>query len=265
MALFRRRRDDGVVASPPGPVTRADIAQRLTAAAPGSGGTAADRLVPAVRYATRPEPDAAIDVAQTKFGGAPDLPQGTPWPMWTTPEGERRALQFFAQIDLAGATAAAPGPLPFPADGQLSFFADFDPAGGPTSEHVAAAVLFSPRHSVFVRCALRMVPLPTAELAPVGIWSWPVPADAGELEGVEKGYEMDLAAQVGERHPLSGRHQLGGHLRSPRPLPAGEIAVLQLGTDDAVEMPWHAGLFVWSVKEAEAAVGEWTAARFSLA
>jgi hypothetical protein len=239
--------------------------QRLTASAPAPGRVAADHLAPAVRYATRPEPDAAIDVAQSKFGGAPDLPQGTAWPMWTTPEGERRALQFFAQVDLAEAAAATPERLPFPADGQLSFFADFDPAGGATAEHVAAAVLFSPRDSLFVRCALRMAPLPTAQLAPIGAWTWPVPPDAGELEAVEKGYMVELQVQAPEHYQLTGRHQLGGHVRSARVLPDDEIAVLQLGADDAIEMPWHAGLFVWSVKAADAAAGDWSAGRFSLA
>ncbi|HVL27000.1 MAG TPA: hypothetical protein VM390_02540 [Acidimicrobiales bacterium] len=56
----------------------------VLAAAPHLAGS----LLPAVRFATRKEPDAGMDVGHTKLGGAPDLPRGTAWPSWDAPGGE---------------------------------------------------------------------------------------------------------------------------------------------------------------------------------
>ncbi|MGH9280050.1 MAG: DUF1963 domain-containing protein, partial [Acidimicrobiales bacterium] len=261
VAFLRRRRDD-VVASPgpAGPMTRDALAQRL--------GARGDRLLPAVRYATRRQPDAAIDIGQSKVGGAPDLPQGTSWPLWTTPGGERLPLQFFAQLDLAEAAAAAPGPLGLPETGLLSFFADFDPEGKPRSDAVTATIRYSPADSLFVRCALRLMPLQTAHLAAIGAWSWPVPPDGDGLDPLALEYDLDLSAQVPERYELTGHHQLFGHNRFGASSDDA-VPVLQLDCDGAREFCWeHAGAggaLVWSLPRTDIAAREWAAGRFSLA
>jgi hypothetical protein len=76
----------------------------------------------------------------TKLGGSPEVPEGISWPYrpalphvdafrawigddrladcWGTPQ----PLTFFAQVDLASAAAAYPGPWPLPSRGRLYFF-----------------------------------------------------------------------------------------------------------------------------------------------
>jgi uncharacterized protein YwqG len=207
---------------------REDVARRLVAASPSTGSYLAPNLLPAVRLASRRLPEAAIDLGQSKFGGSPDLPYGTPWPCWTTPQGERRPLQFFAQVDLTAASAAAPAPLGFPTEGQLSFFADFHAAGegGITGlypwERDGSTVLYSPTDVPFVRCSPRIDPLPSGQLLPVGRWTWPSSApedtdlpdaDYDALDVLEQELEAELRAEVSELWQLSARHQLGGHAR----------------------------------------------------
>lgn len=55
-------------------------------------------------------------LGDSRLGGWPDLPAGTPWPIW-----QDRPMAFLAQINLAAAHAAQPG-LKLPAQGLLSFF-----------------------------------------------------------------------------------------------------------------------------------------------
>jgi uncharacterized protein YwqG len=51
---------------------------------------------PSVRLRRAAADDAEIPVGATKFGGSPDLPAGTPWPM-----RDRRPLGFVGQVALA--------------------------------------------------------------------------------------------------------------------------------------------------------------------
>ena len=55
-------------------------------------------------------------LADSRFGGWPDMPQGEAWPQW-----EGRPMAFIAQINLAQAHAAQPG-LALPSSGLLQFF-----------------------------------------------------------------------------------------------------------------------------------------------
>jgi uncharacterized protein YwqG len=258
VALFRRRRDVVVVAepSPPRPMTRDEVAQRLL--------ISVDSLRPAVRYATRREPDAGIDIAQSKLGGAPDLPRGTRWPMVTT-QGEPRPLQFFAQLDLAEASATAPSPLGLPADGQLSFFADFDSSGRPTADPESPTILYSPSDSQFARCSLRLVPLPTAQLAPVGVWSWSGVKKGADSEAFNQEYEAEVRHRAPERYQFTGRHQLGGHSESEDKFGDDEVALFQLDSDDTVEIAWGAegssSRLVWVLRSADLARSDWGASR----
>jgi hypothetical protein len=248
-------------------MARDEVARRLLSAAPTVGPQLVEGLLPAVRYATRREPDAAIDIAQSKIGGAPDLPRGVVWPNWITPEGERRALQFFAQIDLGEAAAASPASLGLPEAGQLSFFADFEPGGEPTSHPGAANILYSPPDSQFFRCALRMAPLPTAHLIALSAWSWAVPPQDVDLAEFEQSYEASLHALAPERYGVTGRHQLGGHVRS-NPDRAGDgFVVLQLDSDATLEIAWGRAAtdsLLWTLQRGDVAGGQWAAGRFGV-
>ncbi|MGH9226983.1 MAG: DUF1963 domain-containing protein [Acidimicrobiales bacterium] len=264
--LFRRRRDDVVVEPEPvvpvGPAPRGEVAQRLQSVAPDSGRQLADGLLPAIRFAIRREPDVAIDIARSKLGGAPDLPRGTFWPSWTRPDGEKQLLQFFAQVDLAEAAAAAPSELGLPADGLLSFFADFDPENG-SVPRPEAVVFYSPANSQFARCSLRMVPVATAQLHPLGTWSWPASSDGAGLKAFEQEHESGLHTQAPEHYHVTARHQLGGHISG-----ADGFVLLQFDSDPTMEVAWGqaggAGRLVWTMPAADMASRNWSTGRFSL-
>ena len=304
--LFRRRE----VRAEPEPARRADreeVARRLMGAAPAGGPALAASLLPAVRFATRRVPEAAIDHGQSKLGGSPDLPHGSAWPCWTTPQGDRRPLQFFAQVDLAAVAAAAPAPLGFPTEGQLSFFADFEVdahsiTGRYPWEREGAIVLYSPPTAPLTRCSPRMQPLPSGQLQPIGVWTWPsspdhavVPAGEGDaLEGVQRGLEAELRAEAPELWHVTARHQLGGrarYIREPveeevvrmlaglhpngapvdqaaweraRPQVADWRVVLQLESDPTLEVAWgDQGTIWWSARHADIAAGIWDAGVFT--
>jgi uncharacterized protein YwqG len=276
--------------------------------APTAGGYVAASLLPAVRWAIKREPDAAMDLGQSKFGGAPDLPAGSTWPMWTNRDGERRPLQFFAQLDLASATAAAPAPLGLPPDGLLSFFADFGLNGeGITGlypwEQEGARIIHSPSDVRLSRCSLRMEPLPSAQLAPVGIWTWDAtpPADQemtdaefDALDALDQQMEAELRSLVPRGCELSGRHQLGGHAKyiqhpveeevvqalagcfagsggfdssaweRARPQVREWRTILQLDSESHLEVMWgDVGTLWWAARHEDVAADRWDAAMFN--
>jgi hypothetical protein len=277
---FFRRREAPVEPAPAGPPGREEVSRRLAAAAPALGARLAAELRPAVRLAIRREPDAAMDIGNSKFGGAPDLPRGTAWPMRDGPDGTRLPLQFFAQIDLGDAAAAAPAPLGLPAEGQLSFFADFAadrdrPGPGQPWHGDRVAVLYSPPRSLCVRCSPRLAPLPSGQLHPLGRWTWPSPvsdgmagtdADRRALADVDAVYEAELRAAVPEGWSFTGRHQFGGHPRSAVD-PAGSwCLLLELDSDEILEVDWgERGTVWWAVRDEDLAAGRWDAGRFGFA
>ena len=227
--------------------------------APGAARELTEGLLPTVRYATRREPDVAIDFGQTKLGGAPDLARGTYWPAITGADGERKLLQFFAQVDLAEALAAAPAEFDWGVSaGLLSFFAALEPGADPPPGEVPCAVLLSSLNVPMARLGLRIEPLACAQLAPVGTWTWPPLAALPALDG---DIEADLLLRTEEPYHLTARHQLGGHC--PVPLPDGEVALFQFDSDSSLELTWGAaaGAVVWSLSRASLAAGDWTAAK----
>jgi hypothetical protein len=216
----------------------------VLAAAPHLAGS----LLPAVRFATRKEPDAGMDVGHTKLGGAPDLPRGTAWPSWDAPGGEHRLLQFVAQVDLGVAAAAAPAPLGLPADGLLSFFADH-PGGS------ASIILYTPASEPLVRCGLRMEPIPPAQLRPLPLWTWPSGND-----DLAAAVEARLRPALPEGWHVSGRHQLGGHGLAPTE--PGWRLLLQIDADNTLEL--HLGSLRWTVPSDALAAARWDAHAFAL-
>lgn len=215
----------------------------VLAAAPHLAG----HLLPAVRYAARREPDAGMDLGQSKLGGAPDLARGTPWPCIDLPDGEHRYLQFFAQVDLGAAQAAAPAPLGLPAEGLLSFFADH-PSGD------ASVVLYTSPSEPLVRCGLRMEPVPPAQLRPLPVWTWP-DSETGPTADVES----RLRGGLPDGWHVLARHQLGGH--GIVPAGPGRRLILQVDTDDALEL--DLGILAWTASADDVESGRWDAATFT--
>jgi len=79
-----------------------------------------------------------IPIAASKYGGLPDLPEGTPWPMATAilphkPVGHTYPLTFVAQINFAEATPFLGDDPTWPREGLLSFF--FDAVCCPVGDH----------------------------------------------------------------------------------------------------------------------------------
>ncbi len=79
-----------------------------------------ERLLPAIALTATRSDDRDIAVGASKFGGAPDVPEGFDWPMW-----DERPLGFVAQINL---DEIAPFDVQnlLPSSGLLSFFYCFD-------------------------------------------------------------------------------------------------------------------------------------------
>ncbi len=241
---------------PAGPMARREVAERVR--------LAPEQLRPVVRYAVRREPDVAIDIGRSKVGGAPDLPRGTLWPSWVPAGGEKRLLQFFAQLDLAEAAAAAPAELGLPACGLLSFFADFDPASGSVPGSVpgpeAVAILYTPAEALLLRLGLRMVPVATAQLHPLGTWYWPSPADGAAFD---REHEAGLRERAPNHYEMTARHQLGGHAGDDD---GANLPLLQLDSDPLLELAWGPGgapaRLLWTVPAAGVARHDWAGAGF---
>jgi hypothetical protein len=271
-----------------GPAPREEVEGRLLSAAPVAGPHLVESLRAAVRFAVKREPDAAMDICHSKIGGAPDLPQGTRWPMWTAPSGERRPMQFFAQVNLADATAKAPGPLDLPSEGHLSFFADYGiDDGGITGrdgwETGGSVVLYSAPGEHFVRCSPRIAPLPSGELMPLGVWTWSpllpdgvaMPdAEARALDALHQAREAELRGEVPDLWFLSGRHQLGGHVRFVRRPQDYDVVgtsaewrlLLQLDSEPIVESRFGEGgdTLWWAARVADISAGVWDQGRFTV-
>lgn len=210
------------------PTHRDEVSQQLVAAAPIAGPHLAAGLRPAVRFATARTDDVHIPAGSSKIGGDPDLAAGAAWPTWVNKAGATRPLNFFGQVDLGAAAAAAPASLDLPTTGLLSFFADFG-SGGPdeiygleATEQQGAVVLYSPSGASLVRQKSPGTTFTTGALAPVGAWTWPQDpppgvdlsdAELNALDGADQAYEAALVAGLPSGWTLGGRHQLGGHAR----------------------------------------------------
>ncbi|MGL5858507.1 MAG: YwqG family protein [Angustibacter sp.] len=103
----------------------------------------ADRIVaaalPSARLVSQSAPAGDLPVGVSRLGGAPDLVDGTDWPV-----GADGPLSFIAQVDLAAVAACLPdGALP--STGLLSFFYDAEtqPGGLELDDRAGWAVLFT--------------------------------------------------------------------------------------------------------------------------
>jgi uncharacterized protein YwqG len=76
--------------------------------------------LPSIRLRASSVDEADLELGATKFGGAPDLPQGFQWPEW-----DGSPLPFVAQFRLSEATLYDPWHV-LPTEGVLYFFIDFD-------------------------------------------------------------------------------------------------------------------------------------------
>jgi uncharacterized protein YwqG len=211
--------------APGGHRDRDALAGRLVAAAPSVGPRLAQSLRPAVRFAVEVCQEFEIPVGASKFGGAPDLPHDVDWPTWTNPSGQTRPLNFFAQVNLELATAAAPAPLGLPEHGLLSFFADFDLTdqgiiGLHPWERDGSVVLHIDPDAHLERTHNDVAPLLPAALHAIGSWTWShVGLESIEvsdeeydaLDALELAYERSLGTSVHLGWKMDGRHQLGGH------------------------------------------------------
>ncbi|HET7419325.1 MAG TPA: YwqG family protein [Candidatus Dormibacteraeota bacterium] len=202
-----------------------DLQARLIAASPSAGRYIADSIRPALRLATWPIDEKNLKVGVSKYGGSADLPRGAGWPSWTNPQGKRRPMIFFAQVDLAEAARVAPAPMGLPESGLLSFFADYAVDGVDgilglySYEQQGVAIVHSPAGADLRRMKSPVKPQPSAALAMLPAWSWvhETPADVDlpdvefdALDAFEHDYENELRRSAGQWH-VNGRHQLGGH------------------------------------------------------
>ena len=188
----------------------------------------------AFRLATWPALDDRHPVGASKLGGRPDLPPDMPWPL----REERYPLSFVMQVDLA--TADTGGVLP--ADGLLSFFydAEDEPWGFEDGDETGSLLLYVPAGTPLAR---RDFPDDLDEEYRFGVMSLaPEPAD-------------DV-----ERHRLLGEPDLV----QSEPDPSVRL-VLQVGSDDDVEMMWGDGgyLYVY-LTPAALARRDWASARVVL-
>lgn len=104
-------------------------------------------------YLTLSAPFEKLACGASRFWGNPDLPKGTPYPMYTDDEGDAYPYFFICQINLADLAAFAPD-NPLPHTGLLSFFAKIDHylgysaatdcIGGHISDPGAVKVLYFP-------------------------------------------------------------------------------------------------------------------------
>ena len=198
---------------------------RLIAASASAGQYMADSLQPAIRLATWPIDEKNLKTGASKYGGSADLPRGMQWPAWTNPQGERRPMIFFVQVDLADAAKAAPAPLGLPDSGLLSFFADYSVDGVEgimglySYEQKGIAVIHSQAGTELQRMKSPVNPQPSAALAMIPMWTWAHEAQEGmrlsreeyeALDVLEQTYEGEILKLAGQWR-LDGRHQLGGH------------------------------------------------------
>ncbi len=79
-----------------------------------------DLLRPSIAFRAKSVDDAQIPIGASKFGGAPDVPEGFEWPMW-----DEEPLGFLAQINLEEVAAFDVEGL-LPKSGLLLFFISFD-------------------------------------------------------------------------------------------------------------------------------------------
>lgn len=152
------------------------------------------------------ERDGAADLGTTRFGGAPDLPTGTAWPIrpalpvqarkaagetrpsaWIVRQlGEAVPFEFVAQIDLAETALVAGHADGLPKSGRLLFFVD-------------TAVLMHQPSGNRDACHLRFDETPAAELTRLAVpdrfeemenwWRAPDPGQIAHLEAIAESLE----------------------------------------------------------------------------
>lgn len=204
-------------------------------------------------------------IGASKIGGAPDLPDDTPWPA----DREARPLSFIAQLDL--------GTLPvidddFPREGALSFF--YDTIRQP-AEDGSVTVLWNVQNPLRRReIVFDTEEFPEHTLTATVAWgpprdpvAWPADETAGEAFVNTWNGEAPEAKLLG--HPDTVQEAMEGvceaHARGETPaVDAGRLALddprrdrwvllLQLGSDGAAGFSFGSGsgrLYVWISREA---------------
>jgi hypothetical protein len=146
----------------------------------------------------------------TRFGGLPDLPPGSEWPL--TLNGER--VQFLAQLDLAD-VARRYGPSDLPQMGLLSLFA----GGLNDPQEFAVKALFNPPGAPLIRLqppdGVLKVHTWRRPLNPIGVAFEPhytLPNDGlfwDDVDAAAPGCDWDTVTE--ENHPERRVGQLLGH------------------------------------------------------
>ena len=137
-------------------------------------------LRPAIALKVKSEDDAQIPIGASKFGGAPDVPEGFEWPTWN-----EKPLGFLAQINLKEMAGFDVEGL-LPKSGLLLFFMSFDeenPIWGYANQREGWQVFYclaqSIQRSQFLASGQSI--LPAMSLKPKVAWTLPF-ASEDEIE-----------------------------------------------------------------------------------
>ena len=192
---------------------------------------------PAVNFVAQRAAEAKIPVGASKFGGGPDLPPGTAWPVF-----KGVPLAFLAQINLSE-LAVSPAARELPANGMFSVFCHFDPDGGNDDFPKGSWKLFHfPDVSRLTRNLPPEVPFNPCRLAFTEGLTVPDP-DSPWNKTIGFGHDDDAEDMYREAivGPVGG-HQLLGY---PAPIQGdvlGKKSVRHLLTIDADDKPdWSWG------------------------
>jgi len=231
-------------------------------------------------------PDAPLALGGSRLGGAPDLPEGTPWPHW-----RELPLIFQLQLDLAEVASALAGgggePVALPAEGTLACFTAPDPLDGMHPDHAGMCAALLTATAPDTDPGYGQPAVLSRELMLPRSWSAAVAAlelDPAETEAWGE-LRRRLATSQGvvpfdEAHDRQAPHRLLGYAEERRgemPLACALLAegldlgvqppalhpradalepsaarwrpLLQLGLDDRLGWRWggrHERLYVWA-------------------
>lgn len=236
-----------------------------------------ERLLPAIALSAEPTDDAEIAVGASKFGGAPDVPDGFEWPIW-----DERPLSFVAQINL---DELAPFDIEdkLPSSGVLSFFyfmmnedewpcGEIEEKDGWRVFHFAEALT---RVSLPKKARVEDR-LATATLAPRAVWSAPKHPYYvnGEQWNGWPDEEADAWFKMNETFETGAQHLMLGHPHNIQDDARAEAAntredgsfddfddwhlLLQMATDDEIGWMWgDMGAMFYLMHRDDLAKREW--------